>query len=149
MDVNVKSVFLMIQRCLGALEASRGCIVNISSIASKRPIPHCLPFSVSKAALDSLTECCAVELSQKGIRVNSVNPSTVMTNMHSNAGMGAQGAASFYESSNGAHLLGRVGTVDDVSSMVMFLADKEQSGWVTGQTFVLDGGRLLGLHGLK
>jgi len=65
MDVNLKSAFLMTQRCLPHLEASKGCIVNVSSIASERPIPNCLPFCVSKAALDSLTKCCAVELAHK------------------------------------------------------------------------------------
>ena len=123
-------------------------MVNVSSIASERPIPNCLPFCVSKAGLDSLTKCCAVELAPKGIRVNSVNPSTVQTNMHSNAGMGPQGASTFYEQSGGAHPLGRVGTVDDVSGMILHLASA-QASWVTGQCFVLDGGRLLGLYGLK
>lgn len=68
-QVNLKSAFLMTQRCLGALEAktvpcethvtrsaqaSKGCVVNVSSIASKRPIPHCLPFCVSKVHIT----CC-------------------------------------------------------------------------------------------
>ena len=67
MDVNLKSAFLMTQRCLPHLEASKGCIVNVSSIAAERPIPNCLPFCVSKAALDSLTKCCAVELAHKAL----------------------------------------------------------------------------------
>jgi NAD(P)-dependent dehydrogenase (short-subunit alcohol dehydrogenase family) len=45
--------------------------------------------------------------------------------------------------------MGRVGTVDDVAAMILHLADSVKSGWVTGQTFVLDGGRLLALHGLR
>ena len=48
-----------------------------------------------------------------------------------------------------AHPLGRVGTADDVAAMIVHLADSVKSGWVTGQTFVLDGGRLLALHGLR
>ena len=50
LDVNLKAAFMMTQRCIPALEASRGCVVNVGSIASERPIPHCLPFCVSKAA---------------------------------------------------------------------------------------------------
>ena len=45
--------------------------------------------------------------------------------------------------------MGRVGCVDDIAQMAIFLADKDKAGWITGQKLLLDGGRLLGLHGLK
>ncbi|KAK3235863.1 hypothetical protein CYMTET_53966 [Cymbomonas tetramitiformis] len=142
-DINLKSVFLLTQASVPHLAATKGCVINVSSIAAQRPFPNLLPYCVSKAAVDQLTRCCALELASKGIRVNAINPATVVTEFHEKAGMGKEAAAEFYQESASAHPIGRVGTPLDIANMCLFLASTDNAGWITGQTWLMDGGRLL------
>jgi NAD(P)-dependent dehydrogenase (short-subunit alcohol dehydrogenase family) len=143
--VNLTSGFCMTQACVAALAARRGAVVNMSSVAAQRPIRGMLPYCVSKAALDQLTRCSALELAPRGIRVNAVSPATVATGFHEAAGLSAEAAAAYHASSaSGAvHPLGRVGTPADVAALVLFLAAPDKAGWMTGSVLVVDGGRLL------
>ncbi len=74
MNVNLRALFFMMQKCVPHLEKTKGTVVNISSVAGTRSFPNVLAYCVSKAALDQLTRCSALELAAKGIRVNAVNP---------------------------------------------------------------------------
>lgn len=82
MNINVRSVFCLMQKCIPYLETTKGSIVNVSSVTGTRAFPGVLAYCVSKAAVDQLTRCAALDLAPKGIRVNAVNPGVVVTNLH-------------------------------------------------------------------
>jgi NAD(P)-dependent dehydrogenase (short-subunit alcohol dehydrogenase family) len=142
MDINVTSVFSLTRLALPLLAAKRGNIVNLSSVAGLRPYPGLLAYCVSKAAVDQLTRCLALELAPRGIRVNALNPGVVVTNLHRAGGMGETDYAAFLDRGKTTHPLGRVGTPDDVAALALFLAS-DRASWITGGTFSVDGGRAL------
>lgn len=142
MDINLHSVFHLMQLARPHLEASCGSIVNVSSVTGQRAFPGVLAYCVSKAAVDQLTRCTALELAASGVRVNAVCPGVVVSNLHRRGGMDEEAYARFLEHSKGTHPLGRPGQPDDVAESVLFLASGE-SGWVTGVTLSVDGGRHL------
>lgn len=71
MNVNLRSVFYTSQKCVPHLAKTKGNIVNVSSVAGLRAFPNVLAYCVSKAAIDQLTRCSALELAPQGVRVNS------------------------------------------------------------------------------
>ena len=79
----------------------------------------------------------------QGIRVNSINPSTVESNFFSSAGMTPDQVAGYLTKSATIHPIGRIGAPADVAELCYFLTDSAKSGWLTGQCILLDGGRLL------
>jgi NAD(P)-dependent dehydrogenase (short-subunit alcohol dehydrogenase family) len=142
MNINVRSVFALMQRCVPHLENTRGNVVNVSSVAGTRSFPGVLGYCVSKAAVDQLTRCSALELAPKGIRVNAVNPGVVVTNLHTRSGMDDTAYQNFLEHSRETHPIGRVGTPDEVAELIYYLAS-ENASWITGATYAIDGGRAL------
>jgi NAD(P)-dependent dehydrogenase (short-subunit alcohol dehydrogenase family) len=140
MSVNLRSVFNLMQRSLPLLEARRGNIVNVSSVTGLRAFPGVLAYCVSKAGLDQLTRCAALELAPKGIRVNAVNPGVVVTEIHKRGGMDEDKYDAFLEHSKQTHPLGRVGQATEVADLVLYLAS-EKASWITGATYSIDGGR--------
>ncbi|KAI8492040.1 hypothetical protein Bbelb_304130 [Branchiostoma belcheri] len=81
MDVNVRSVVRLTQLCVPHLTKTKGTIVNVSSLAGIRAFPDHLANCMSKSALDQFTRCVALELAPKQVRVNSVNPGLIQTEM--------------------------------------------------------------------
>lgn len=79
--INVKSMFLLTQRAIPHLIASKGNIVNVSSLAGPHSFVSLLLYGMSKAAVDQFTKTIARECAPKGVRVNSVNPAVVKTNI--------------------------------------------------------------------
>ena len=142
MQLNVRSVFGLMQRCIPHLEKTKGNIVNVSSVAGTRAFPNLAAYSVSKAAVDQLTRCAALDLASKGIRVNAVNPGVVVTNLHLRGGMEDEAYKAFLEHSKDTHPLGRAGEASEVAELIVFLAS-EKAAWITGGTFAIDGGRAL------
>lgn len=140
MNVNVRSVFNLIQRCVPYLIETKGNIVNVSSVAGTRSFPNVLSYCVSKAAIDQLTRCTALELAGKGVRVNAVNPGVVVTNLHTRSGMDDDAYKAFLKHSKETHPLGRPGTAAEVAELIHFLAS-DKAGWITGGTYAIDGGR--------
>jgi NAD(P)-dependent dehydrogenase (short-subunit alcohol dehydrogenase family) len=140
MNINLRSVFFIMQKCLPHLEKTRGNIVNVSSVTGVRAFPGVLAYCVSKAAVDQLTRCSALELAPKGVRVNAVNPGVVVTNIHKRGGMDEEKYAQFLEHSKTTHPLGRVGEPREVAELIYFLAS-ENASWITGVTYEIDGGR--------
>jgi NAD(P)-dependent dehydrogenase (short-subunit alcohol dehydrogenase family) len=140
MSVNLRAVFNLMQQSLPLLEARRGNIVNISSVTGLRAFPGVLAYCVSKAGLDQLTRCAALELAPKGIRVNAVNPGVVVTEIHKRGGMNDDKYDAFLEHSKQTHPLGRVGKATEVADLVLYLAS-EKASWITGVTYSIDGGR--------
>jgi len=142
MEVNVRSMFYMIKCALPYLVERKGCIVNVSSMASFRAYSGMVSYCVSKAAVDQLTRCVALDLASKGVRVNAVNPGTVATDLHYASGMKAEEYAAFIEHSKHTHPLGRVGKAEEVAELIYFLASP-RAAWITGVTYPIDGGRSL------
>jgi Dehydrogenases with different specificities (related to short-chain alcohol dehydrogenases) len=140
LDVNLRAVFHLMQRAVPHLEKTRGNIVNVSSVTGLRPFPGVLAYCVSKAGLDQLTRCAALELAPKGVRVNAVNPGVVVTEIHKRGGMSDENYAAFLERSKTTHPLGRVGMASEVAELILFLAS-EHAAWITGATYSIDGGR--------
>lgn len=140
MNVNLRSVFFMMQKCVPHLEKTKGNIVNVSSVAGTRAFPNVLAYCVSKAAVDQLTRCTALELATKNIRVNAVNPGVVVTNLHKRGGMEDANYKEFLENSKKTHPIGRVGEASEVAELIYYLASKK-AAWITGTTYAIDGGR--------
>lgn len=142
LNINLRSVFSLMQKCLPHLELTKGNVVNVSSVTGTRAFPNVLAYCVSKAAIDQLTRCSALELAAKGIRVNAVNPGVVVTNIHKRGGMAEPDYEKFLEHSKTTHPLGRVGKPEEVADLIYFLAS-ENASWITGATYEIDGGRAL------
>ncbi len=140
MNVNVRAPFYLIQRALPHLIERQGDIVNVSSVTGLRAFPGILAYCASKAALDQLTHCVALEVASKGVRVNAVNPGLVVTSLHRTSGMDETAYAQFLERGKTTHPLGRVGQPDEVAELILFLASPK-AGWITGASYSIDGGR--------
>jgi len=140
LNVNVRAIFNLMQKALPSLIERKGNIVNISSVTGLRAFPGVLAYCVSKAALDQLTRCSALELAAKGVRVNAVNPGVVRTEIHKRGGMNDDNYAAFLEHSKTTHPLGRVGEPQEIADLVLFLAS-DRASWITGATYSIDGGR--------
>ncbi len=140
MNINLRAVFYMSQKCVPHLEKTKGNIVNVSSVAGLRAFPNVLAYCVSKAAIDQLTRCSALELAPKGIRVNAVNPGVVVTDLHKRGGMAEKDYEKFLENSKKTHPIGRVGKPEEIADLIYYLAS-EKASWITGATYEIDGGR--------
>jgi NAD(P)-dependent dehydrogenase (short-subunit alcohol dehydrogenase family) len=140
MATNVDAIFRLMRAAVAHLRASRGRIVNISSVNGQRAFPGVLAYNVSKAAVDQLTRCAALELAADGVRVNAVNPGVTVTQLHRRGGMEAEAYEAFLEHSKTTHPLGRPGSPRDIAEAVLFLAS-DASDWITGETICVDGGR--------
>ena len=141
MDSNVRSMYLLTLAAAPHLASRRGSIVNLSSVAGQRPYPGLLAYCVSKAAVDMLTRCVALDLAPQGVRVNAVSPGVVVTELHTVTQAVADYPA-FLERSKTTHPLGRVGSPEEVAELILFLLS-DAAGWITGVTYSIDGGRAL------
>jgi NAD(P)-dependent dehydrogenase (short-subunit alcohol dehydrogenase family) len=140
LDINLRAVFILMRESVPTLTSRGGNIVNVSSVTGLRAFPGVLAYCVSKAGLDQLTRCAALELASKGVRINAVNPGVVVTDIHRRGGMSEDQYAAFLDRSKETHPLGRVGDAREVAELVFFLAS-ERASWITGATYSIDGGR--------
>src|SRR5881409_2122631 len=134
MNINVRSVLQLIQLALPSIIERKGNIVNVSSVTGLRAFPGVFAYCVSKAAVDQLTRCAALELAAKGVRVNAVNPGVVVTEIHKRGGMSEDAYAAFLEHSKQTHPLGRVGNASEIAELVFYLAS-DRAAWITGATY--------------
>ena len=142
LNINLRAVFTLMKQAVPFLIERRGNIVNVSSVTGLRSFPGVLAYCVSKAGLDQLTRCAALELAAKGVRVNAVNPGVVVTEIHKRGGMDEDQYRAFLEHSKQTHPLGRVGDAREIAELIFFLAS-ERAAWITGGTYSIDGGRAL------
>ncbi len=139
-NINLRSVFYLTKLAVPHLKKTKGTIVNVSSVTGLRSFPNVLAYCVSKAGVDQFTRCTALELAEKGIRVNAVNPGVVVTELHRRGGMDDKTYKDFLKHSRKTHPLGRVGNPEEVAELIVFLAT-DRSKWITGTTISIDGGR--------
>lgn len=140
MNINVKSIIYLTQKCLPQLIANKGNIVNVSSVTGSRSFPGVLSYCMSKAAVDQFTKCVALELADKGVRVNSVNPGVIVTNLHKRAGQNDEQYEKFLEHCKKTHALGRAGESSEVAQTIAFLAS-DYASYITAELVHVDGGR--------
>jgi NAD(P)-dependent dehydrogenase (short-subunit alcohol dehydrogenase family) len=114
----------------------------VSSVTGLRAFPGVLAYCVSKAGVDQLTRCAALELAPHGVRVNAVNPGVTVTNLHRRSGVDEEKYAAFLERAQTTHPLGRAGEPEEIAELIWFLAS-DRAGWITGETISIDGGRHL------
>ena len=142
LDINLRAPFRLMRAAAPHLIAAKGSMVNVSSVTGLRAFPGVLAYCVSKAGVDQLTRCAALEMAPHGVRVNAVNPGVTISNLHRRSGMNEDAYAAFLERSKTTHPLGRAGTVDEIADLIAFLAS-DHAAWITGETISIDGGRHL------
>lgn len=144
--VNLRSAFLLAQGAYPLLKAQGGVIVNVSSVHAVATSTHIAAYAASKGGLLALTRAMALEFAPEGIRVNAVLPGAVDTPMlHSGLERGHVQGSDIQDqvcSLGRKHPLGRVGQPEEIGKAIVFLADNDQSSFMTGQALVVDGGAI-------
>jgi NAD(P)-dependent dehydrogenase (short-subunit alcohol dehydrogenase family) len=135
LDVNLLAPFLLTQGLLAQLEATRGSVINISSIHAFLTKPGFVAYATSKAALTGLTRSMAVDLGAR-VRVNAICPAAVATPMLLE---GFKGNQAGLEALAIMHPSGRIGTPDEVANVALFLASPA-AGFISGSVLWVDGG---------
>jgi dehydrogenase/reductase SDR family member 4 len=138
-EVNLKSAFRLMQAVApGMCERGWGSIVNIASIAGIRPQYHGMLYSMTKAALIMMTQSYALELGPKGVRVNAIAPGLIQTSLSEYFWKDPAAQAKIIEEQPVKHL----GQPSEVAELALLLAS-DRGSYITGQTMIVDGGRLL------
>jgi len=143
---NTQSVFEMMTHSIPHLKEGEGaCIVNVSSVNGKHPFAGCASYCASKAAVDMMTRCAAVDLAPFGIRCIGINPGVVETNLQKAGGLDDEQYANFLKRSVEtthpiAQSRGSVGQPEEVADLISFMVS-EKAGFITGECIAIDGGR--------
>jgi NAD(P)-dependent dehydrogenase (short-subunit alcohol dehydrogenase family) len=140
MDINFKGAYFTLQKFLPLL-SDGASVIFLSSINASMGMPNASVYCASKAAMNALAKVAANELSSRKIRVNIVSPGPVDTPLFGKTGMTPEMMAGFAESLQARLPLGRFGKPEEIAKLAAYLAS-DDSAWVTGQEFVIDGGAL-------
>jgi len=147
MSLNVDAPFVVTQKLLPALKKRKGNVINIGSYFVNKSLPNrpASIYAMSKGAIHTLTKSLAYELGQYKIRVNAIAPGTTYTPLVENAlaNMPERNREIFLNSIQTIYPLGRLGEVEDISALALFLASS-QAQWITGAIIHADGGLTTG-----
>ncbi len=137
-DINLSSVFLGCRTVIDQLlhQGDGGAIINISSVAGQVGIVHGAAYSSSKGGVRLLTKSLALEFARQNIRVNSVHPGAIATEIAQRA---MEAEPEHTQAFEAAIPMGRQGEPSDVAAMAAFLAS-EEAKYITGAEFCVDGG---------
>ena len=141
-NVNVRGLWLLSRAVLPAMrKAGGGSIINMASVLGINGARNRASYSPSKGAVVLLTKCMAIDSGHEHIRVNAICPSFVETDLTAAVISKASDPASVRAERIAVHPIGRLGRPDDVAGLAVYLASDESS-WVTGSVFPVDGGYL-------
>jgi glucose 1-dehydrogenase len=145
MAANLRSVFLGVKLAHPLLKARGGAaVVNVSSVHAIQTSANIAAYAASKGGLLALTRAMAIEFAPDNIRANAILPGAVDTPMlRAGLGRGHLGGSDMQERLDNLArktVNGRVGTPEEIAHAIYFLADNEQSSFMTGQALVIDGG---------
>ncbi len=145
MASNLRSVFLGVKLAHPLLKAgSGGAVVNVSSVHAIQTSANIAAYAASKGGLLALTRAMAIEFAPDNIRVNAILPGAVDTPMlRAGLGRGHVGHGDVQERLDNLArktVSGKVGKPEEIAHAIYFLADNEQSSFMTGQALVIDGG---------
>lgn len=137
-SVNLDSVFQGTKRAVALMRKSgtKGSIINISSVAGLIGVPACGAYAAAKGGVRLFSKTIAVETAKDGIRVNSVHPGMILTNIQ---GVAMEDNAANYDATLALVPMGYMGAPLDIANMNLFLASDE-SRYLTGTELVVDGG---------
>jgi dehydrogenase/reductase SDR family member 4 len=138
-EINLKSAFRLTQAVApGMCSRGWGSIINIASISGIRPQYHGMLYSMTKAALIMMTESYAMELGPSGVRVNAIAPGMIQTVLSEYYWKDEAKRGKILEDQPIKHL----GQPEEIAEVAVLLAS-DRGSYITGQTLVVDGGRLL------
>ena len=141
-DINVRAVWLLSRAVLPAMrKAGGGSIINMASVLGINGARNRAAYAPSKGAVVLLTKCMAIDYGQEQIRVNAICPSFVETDLTAAVISKAADPNSVRAERIAVHPLGRLGQPEDIAGLAVYLAS-EESSWVTGSIFPVDGGYL-------
>ncbi|ESO92742.1 hypothetical protein LOTGIDRAFT_120239, partial [Lottia gigantea] len=141
MNTNVRAQFFLTQHAIPHLKKSKGNIVNVSSQFSTMAVPQMYGvYCMTKATIDMFTKCLALELGPHGIRVNSVNPGSVVSNLEKRGptGLSDKTYNYFLGLEKNRHPIGRGGLPEDIAWAIVFLAC-DKSSFISGERMYVDG----------
>lgn len=136
-NLNVLALLLATQEAVKLISPEGGSIINISSIAGRKPVQNASVYSATKAAVDAITVALSQELGPRKIRVNSLNPGMVETEGLHAAGLAESDFRKMLEAQTP---LGRIAQPEDIARTAVFFAT-DDAGWVTGQSLIVSGGQ--------
>ena len=149
MAVNLRAIFLSVQQAYPLLKPAEGAIVNVSSVHAVATSADIASYAASKGALLALTRAMAIEFAPDNVRVNTILPGAVDTPMLeaglSRGHVEGESIQARKEDLASRTVIGRVGTPQEIAQAVYFLADNEQSSFMTGQPLIVDGGATIRL----
>ena len=138
--VNLRGAYLMSRAVIpGMLKAKQGSIIHMASVTGILGLPGLAVYSATKGALISLARAMSTDYAGLGIRVNAVSPGTIDSPMLHDFLAAQSHPEVFRKQYDEMHPIGRVGTIDEVASVFVFLASDESS-FVTGANYTVDGG---------
>lgn len=139
-DVNVRGAYLVNREVIPQMIANGGgSIIHMASVTGIRGLPGLAGYSATKGALISLTRAMSTDYARFGIRVNSVSPGTIDSPMLHDFLATQSNPDKLRREFDAMHPIGRVGTIEEVASVFVFLASDEAS-FVTGSNYEVDGG---------
>lgn len=149
MSVNLRAAYLTIKYGYPLLRVQGGSIINISSVHAVATSHSLAAYAASKGALTALTRAASLELAKDKIRVNAILPGAIDTEML-RSGLSRDHLVSssieerIIELGN-KHCVKRIGRPEEISELILFLADSSKSGFLTGQSLIVDGGATIHL----
>jgi len=141
-NVNVRGLWLLSRAVLPAMrKAGGGSIINMASVLGINGARNRASYAPSKGAVVLLTKCMAIDHGHEHIRVNAICPSFVETDLTAAVVSQAPDPKAVRSARIAAHPIGRLGQPEDIAGLAVYLASDESS-WVTGSVFPVDGGYL-------
>ena len=141
-NINVRGLWLLSRAVLPHLrKAGGGSIINVASVLGINGVRNRAAYAASKGAVVLLTKCMAIDHGHENIRVNAICPSFVETDLTAAVLSKAADPDAMRRERIGVHPMGRLGQPEDMAGLAVYLASDESS-WVTGAVFPVDGGYL-------